>query len=166
MISNPVGDDQRFNLLNKGDLAVIEFMGEGYPRSIRMVLISANYDCGKSIHGSLVMLVKSMNLVSVDQLRFALKDIQIDDDHSINHLLVDDILEDAALGVAQAAELLFKRRQARRISRSEIAQVRRLASEISYNPKSGDGSAGFVGHLSPPQRDATGKARLFSSPAG
>lgn len=132
MIGNPIGEETRFNPLKKGDLAVIEFTGAAYPVSARMVLLAAGSAQDEEIHRALAPLVTSMAAVTVADLAGALKSVIVADDHPIHHLLVDASLEDAALGGAEGAERLFRRRQARRVSRSELAQARLRVGELGY----------------------------------
>jgi hypothetical protein len=40
-IFNPAGDPERFNVLVPGDLAVMEFLGEARPTSLRMFLLAS-----------------------------------------------------------------------------------------------------------------------------
>ena len=132
MIGNPIGEDTRFNPLTKGDLAVIEFTGGDFPVIARMVLVAANSERDAVVHRALAPLVTSMSAVTVADLAKALTPVVVADDHPIHHLLVDAALEDAALGGADGAERLFRRRQARRVTRSELAQARQRAGDIGY----------------------------------
>ena len=132
MIGNPIGEELRFNPLTKGDLAVIEFTGASYPVSARMVLLAAQSSKDADVHRALAPLVTSMAAVTVADLAHALQKVNVPDDHPIHHLLVDSALEDAAQGGAEGAERLFRRRQARRVSRSELAQARLRAGEVGY----------------------------------
>lgn len=132
MILNPIDDETRFNQLAKGDLAVIEFTGADYPVSARMVLIAANAPRDAAVHAALSPLVSSMAAVTVAALANALQGVNVADDHPVHHLLVDAALEDAAQGGAEGVERLFRRRQARRVSRSELAQARQRAGDVGY----------------------------------
>lgn len=132
MIGNPIGEETRFNALAKGDLAVIEFTGGDFPVSARMVLLAANAPRDAVVHQALAPLVTSMAAVTVADLAKALSSATVADDHPIHHLLVDAALEDAALGGAEGTERLFRRRQARSVSRSELAQARQRAGDIGY----------------------------------
>lgn len=132
MIANPIGEESRFNSLAKGDLAVIEFTGGNFPVSARMVLLAVNSPRDAAVHQALAPLVTSMAAVTVADLANALQLVQVPDDHPIHHLLVDAALEDAVLGGANGIERLFRRRQARRVSRSELAQARQRAGDIGY----------------------------------
>lgn len=132
MIGNPIGEETRFNSLAKGDLAVIEFTGGEFPVSARMVLLAAGSLRDAIVHHALAPLVTSMAAVTVADLAKALTPVAVADDHPIHHLLVDAALEDAALGGAEGTERLFRRRQARRVSRSELAQARQRAGDIGY----------------------------------
>ena len=66
------------------------------------------------------------------KLAEALKTAGVGEEHPIHNLLVDASLEDAAQGGVEGMERLFRRRQARRVSRSELAQARQRAGDIGY----------------------------------
>ena len=132
MIANPIGEETRFNILSRGDLAVIEFTGKDFPVSARMVLISASSEHDEPVHRALAPLVSSMATVTISELSHALNAVGVPDNHPIHNLLVDDELEDAAQSGAHGAESLFRRRQARRVTRSELEQARRNAGDIGY----------------------------------
>lgn len=132
MIGNPIGEETRFNQLAKGDLAVIEFTGSDYPVSARMVLIAANAARDTAVYAALSPLVTSMAAVTVAEVANALQGVNVADDHPVHHLLVEAALEDAALGGAVGVERLFRRRKARRVSRSELAQARQRAGDVGY----------------------------------
>jgi len=132
MIGNPIGEETRFNSLAKGDLAVIEFTGGDFPVSARMVLLAAGSPHDAVVHRALSPMVTSMSAVTIADLARALTSVAVADDHPIHNLLMDAALEDAALGGAEGTERLFRRRQARRVSRSELAQARLRAGDIGY----------------------------------
>jgi hypothetical protein len=132
MIGNPIGEETRFNQLAKGDLAVIEFTGSDYPVSARMVLIAANAVRDAAVYAALSPLVKSMAAVTGAEVAQALQGVNAADDHPVHHLLLEAALEDAALGGSEGVERLFRRRRARRVSRSELAQARQRAGDVGY----------------------------------
>ena len=133
IINNPVGDEERFAQLQTGDLALIEFTGDHYPVSARMVLIASQSTGDENIHAILAPLVARKSMVALDAREFAaiLRPLTIAEDHPVNNLLMEGALEDAALGGLQGAERLYRNR-GRNVSRLELAQARQRADEMGY----------------------------------
>lgn len=97
-----------------------------------MVLLAAGSEQDAIAINALGPLVRSMASITVSEMGRALAETALEVDHPLYHLMQDEALEDAALGGAQGAERLFSRRQARRVSRSELSEARKRAGEIGY----------------------------------
>lgn len=130
VISNPLDAPSRFNAMAPGDLAVMEFTGQDFPVSARMVLLAAAAPRDAALHARLAPQVESMGAMTLQQLGDAITAAQTPDDHPVHELLLEEAMEDAALGGNQGVDRLVRRRGGRRISRKELMEARERAEAL------------------------------------
>ncbi len=104
----------RFKSLIPGDFAVMEFDGsETYPNLCKIILIGLNFPDDVGLHGHFqnFMVEKSMKLLSISELEEIVAQIkpEINPQHPIFELILDEAIEDAAQGGIQGIKILARR---------------------------------------------------------
>ena len=132
-IFNPAGDPDRFNALLPGDLAVLEFVGEPHPTSLRMFLLASALPCDSGVLSRLneVLGDRSMAALSKRALASAIDSTDLASDHPLNELLLDTSLEDAALGGYRGIRDLLKRSSGTKLTQHEVVRAREDADRAS-----------------------------------
>jgi Domain of unknown function (DUF3883) len=130
-IPNPEDQPDRFNSLEPGDFAILEFQGRIVPTAAKLVLISQKLPADITIHADLSKLLAghSMISVSVAQLQSIAARLK-DDAHPFHELTLDAELEDAALGGSRGITALRRRPATKVLSREELQRARRIAEEV------------------------------------
>lgn len=134
-VPDPEGEKGRFDELVVGDLAVIEFLGDAAPNSVRMVIVSSEYD--PQLHGFLKSETpggkKTMTPVSRSRLAEIASTAGAAPDHPIQALLPDTeaekLLEQAHLGLEPAIRRL-RERSGRRMTKEDLANARERAERV------------------------------------
>jgi hypothetical protein len=132
-IFNPAGDPERFNLLVPGDLAVLEFLGEPHPTSLRMFLLASSLPCDAGVLSRLNEILgdRSMAALSKRALASAIGSTDLGSDHPLNELLLDTSLEDAALGGYRGIRDLLKRSSGSRLTQHGLVRAREDADRTA-----------------------------------
>jgi hypothetical protein len=130
-ISNPLGDDRRFDLLREGDLVILEFNDDPLPVQCRCVFIALADAADAPLHRELSALVQSRSMVVLerDTLEQALRASATSEDHPSRTLGLDAALEDAVQGGMEGTRELRRRGANRRVLRTELLSARRRADE-------------------------------------
>jgi hypothetical protein len=128
-IFNPVEDSERFNVLKPGDVAVLEFIGEGVPSTIRAAFLAQDVNEDKAVRAALDQYLgtRSMAAITVQELAKALEGAKIVDTHPLKQFVIDSAVEDTALGGIEGPRRL--RASGRKLSREELLQAKAAAEE-------------------------------------
>ena len=132
-IFNPAGDPERFNVLLPDDLAVMEFLGEAQPTSLRMFLLASNLPSDAGVLSRLNEMLghRSMAALSKRALTVAIDSADLASDHPLNELLLDTSLEDAAVGGYRGIRDLLKRSSGSKLTRHELVRAREDADRTA-----------------------------------
>jgi hypothetical protein len=137
LISNPPEELSRYDLLVKGDYAILDFVGELEPHTARMYLVAQGLPQDAALHAALkakygASFTPHKGMLEIDPNEFAkmLGDLELASGHPILDFIDIDALEDAAQGGFEGLSKLRKRRQARGVSREELARARQSAEQI------------------------------------
>jgi hypothetical protein len=130
-IHNPNEDEERYNVLEPGDLALMEFSGVALPDSVKAVLLAARVGADSSLHAALVRFMGSrrMAVLPLADLERITAESNTPEGHPALQMTLDLDLEDAALGGSQGLTRLFKRASLRQIGKDDLQHARRLADE-------------------------------------
>lgn len=129
LFPNPIDDPKRYDVLEPGDLAVMEFAGTGAPSTVRAALVSRNVEEDQSIYVKLGALTgsNSMRIVSEAELAEAVAAANLDSNHPLQDWIDGDLTEQIGLGSGAASEALAKRRRGRGVTASELARAKEAA---------------------------------------
>lgn len=137
LIVNPPEEPSRYDLLSKGDYAIIDFAGELEPHTARMYLVAKKLPQDLTLHsaleaqyGSLFSDRKGMEEIDQEELAALLNKVGLPEGHPVLDFIDFDALEDAALGGFDGVTKLRRRRRARGVSRDELNRARQSAEQI------------------------------------
>jgi len=151
LIPNPEGS-LRFDSLQEGDFAILEFTGAAFPTGVRMILIAAGNHADASLHDKLHEQNegKSMVVLGPEALEAAIDSCRDDlpQDHPALDFLDSTDLEDAALNGETGRARLRRRRRSRGVSHDELQRARRQAESVGRL-----GETLLDGHLSREHRN-------------
>ena len=124
----------RFNSLAHGDFVVFEFTGELLPIAAKAIFIARASAEDFALHAELERTLggKSMIAVESDALANLIIRANTPDNHPINELILDDALEDVALGGSEGAQRLLHRRSGRKLTKDQLRLAREKIDEIGY----------------------------------
>ncbi len=136
----------RYNILEPGDLALIEFQGGVQPTAANLFLVSRATPADASLFPALngALASASMRAVTQAEVQAAVAVAQLSPDHPLQLLFVDAELEDAALGGDRGTQVLLTRRRQHSVTAEELERARRAAEEIGRL-----GEALLDGHFAP-----------------
>lgn len=142
-IENPLDDPNRFNVLERDDVVLIEFIGNVTPNAARAVFVAAKHGEDKELHAACTAFLdgKSMKALAFAELRGLIDVAQPDGSHPIHELVLDADLEDAAFFGSEGTRRLLRRRSGKGMSRADLQASRTRAEE------SGDQGEGFANDL-------------------
>ena len=129
-IANPIEQPDRFNSLQEGDFALMEFTGLHYPESARLALISKSgdptlYSTCESFLGA-----HKMAALSGDELDRILRTAKVEESFPITGASLEAIVEDAVQGGIEGTRRLLKRSAVRTVSKEELRAARNQTDEI------------------------------------
>ncbi|MDA7979553.1 MAG: DUF3883 domain-containing protein [Pirellulales bacterium] len=125
-ITNP-----RFDVLARHDYAVMEFSGEIFPTGARVVFIAAGESEDASLHSALVAgSFGSMAAITPSDLSVIVEQSNCSSEHPIRELLLEQDLEDAAVGGIAGTQRLLRRKSGGSISREELKRARQNADDV------------------------------------
>jgi hypothetical protein len=131
-IFNPDDGPNRYNILEPGDLALIEFVGGIQPTAANLLLISGGTTDDAPLFAALnaALGATSMRAISQAEVRDAIAAARPSLEHPVHLLVVDAALEDAALGGGKGTQALLARRRQRSVTSEELERARRAAEEM------------------------------------
>lgn len=132
VINNPAEAPQRFDGLAPDDYALIDFVGESEPTTVRVLLISAAEPVDALLHKAFAARFPqgSMRSLTTDELAALVAQAGSIPEHPI-HLWADDArLEDIASGGSESIERLNARSGGRGLTQDEL-QVAKAAAELT-----------------------------------
>jgi hypothetical protein len=132
-IATPDGDE-RYQVLDAGDYAIMEFIGVAWPTQMKMTLVAANHPEDAGLHRALKDLyqntrMKALTLEELSEVEKLAGDL-IPISHPFRDLLDTQDLEDAAQGGIEGVQNLRKRRRARGVSIEELRKAKKAAENI------------------------------------
>lgn len=132
LIIDPEDAQNRYDILEPGDLAVLDFYGAALPSRLVMLLLAARDPSDSALHRMLKPLLQTERMIRVDrsQLQAATREIRLEPDHPFRLLIPDSDIEEAALGNAEAAKRIWRSRSIRETSKSHLYNLRDTAEEI------------------------------------
>ncbi len=130
-VFNPTDTPARFDQMLPGDFALLEFMGEIVPDSAKLVFISQTDQEDVSLHSAFNQFIAGRSMVALtpSELQTLVRQAAPNAQHPVNELiLLDAVLEDAAMGGTWGRERLQRSRRAgRRILLEALQRARREA---------------------------------------
>jgi len=133
-IANPIGNDNRYDDLEKDDLAIIEFVGDDEPHVAKIFLVAKKNPLDTALHKALMnrcgegfAVRKAMQLLTGANLLEIIEPLTLPEDHPILDFIDGDALEDAAQNGIDGIKKLRRRRQARGVSPEELERAKRNA---------------------------------------
>lgn len=124
LIQNPDESTERFDILQEGDYAVLEFTGLVQPDKLRMALIAKALDTDSALHieMSTFLANKSMAVINTGELRNLIESCSpsIIERHSIKDFIDTGLLENAALGSEKDKAILRRKRGSRGVTQDEL----------------------------------------------
>ena len=131
-VYNPDSSEERFNVLEPGDFVILEFTGDALkPDSVRAIFISKNVSEDVELHSTLTAHLGKRRMASLTEtdLTNLINSSDVLSEHPIRDFVLDEALEDAALGGAQGREKLSKRRSGTKVSKEDLQKARNNAEE-------------------------------------
>lgn len=138
LVNDPIGEEGRFNVLQRDDLAVLAFTGRGKPRHVQLVLLASQASEDTALVDYFRRAFpkrppKTMHPIEADDILEALKLTGVPNDHPLRFLVLSpedaDLVEDAALG-GSAGIIARRRGQRPRVSAKEITSRRTAAESV------------------------------------
>ena len=136
-IHDPAGEKGRFDTLQKGDFAILEFVGDAQPTAAQVYLVAAAVPHDARLHSELAAAYgtqlssrQGMLIPVPDHLVQLIQTADPPLNHPVTALLDADSLEDAVQGGLSGLQTLQRRRGPRGISKEEFADSRRQAERI------------------------------------
>lgn len=137
LIFDPPDNAGQYAPLQKGDFAVIEFIGSVVPDLLTIQLVAQTHAEDKNLYAALntkygasFSLHRGMISPDPDDFFSTLAVAEIDTSHPINDFLEAEYLEDVVLGGLRGLETLTKRRRGRTLTKSEFEQSKENAARI------------------------------------
>lgn len=129
-------DDTRYQFLQAGDFAIMEFIGAAWPTAMRMTLIAANHPEDTALHAELT---KQYGSISMKNLALSELEKTVDTvgpalhaAHPIRDFLDAFDLEDAAQGGITGTRRLRDRRKARGVTHEELSKAKKAAETVGW----------------------------------
>ena len=139
LVSDPFGQDNRFDILVPNDIAVIAFDGRPTPTNITLILLAAADPKDAPLHAALSLIFdeagKTMvSLMDPNVLLAVMGAPNVAEDHPLGHLLDDGdmeaALEDAVQGELGGIEQLQGGRGARRATPADVERASREMARV------------------------------------
>ena len=131
-IFNPMESPERFNSLQPGDLAVLDFGGDVVPTSARLVLLSSNVPEDQLPYHLFDSRLAEMKMIALPLSEFEqlLQASKVPDHHPVRALALGEEIEDAVLGGGAEARQTFSRRTGRKLSKQDLQRAKANADNI------------------------------------
>lgn len=137
LVSNPPEEPGRYDPLGKGDFAIMEFIGNTVPHTVRVYLVARTLPKDAALHSSLMAEYgsmfsprKGMEVISPESLARLLNSLHLPEGHPLLDFIDLDSLEDAAQGGVEGLRKLRKQRQTRGVSHEELDSAKRAAEKV------------------------------------
>lgn len=118
----------RFDPLAEGDLVIFDFSEGVVPTSATLLFVSASVSGDRPLHA--VLDAHLGRPLSAPELETLLRAASLPDSHPAQELMLAEVVEDAALGGAQSARRLFRRRSSARMTQETLQNARMNAEAI------------------------------------
>jgi hypothetical protein len=124
LISNPVGEPARFDVLRAGDLAVFRFRGDPYPSEVDIVLLDRSAPTDAAAADALSPLVpagtrSTMAILESESLADVVAQTELDENHPLSQFVSTSSVEVAVLG--EPAPPLDERQAQRPVFRGRMS---------------------------------------------
>lgn len=131
LIDNPVDAPDRYNILQPGDYALLEFSGDRVPDACSVTLIAAGEDGDAAIHAELTHRYAdgSMWVIEEALVSEVLEIAQPSPGHPLYGWFESAALEDAALGGSAGITAVNRRRGGRGMTPTEFVRSRQSAEQ-------------------------------------
>ena len=131
-INNPLDQPERFDLLRPGDLAIVQFLGDLYPHSLNLFLISSSDPLDVDIYSSLSEFLGNQKMVVITstQIIQLVENLSIPEDHPIYLLNLEFNLEDIALGGPPIVRHLGRHNRTYSITREMLNRAKESATRV------------------------------------
>ena len=136
-IHDPAGENGRFDALQKGDFAILEFVGDAQPTAAQVYLVAAAVPEDAGLHsrfadayGAQLSPRQGMLVPEPEHLAQVIANAGLPPGHPVLALLDADSLEDAVQGGLSGLQTLKRRRGTWGVSKEEFAESRRKAERI------------------------------------
>lgn len=137
LISNRPEEPTRYNPLKKDDYAILDFIGDPEPHTVRMYLVARSLEQDAALHtaldkkfGNVFSPRKGMEKIDSEDLASILDESNIKESHPVLDFIDSDVLEDAAQGGFEGQRNLNKKRKNRGVTREELERAKRTAEQI------------------------------------
>lgn len=132
LVYAPEGAPTRYDDLQEGDIAIMEFSGASVPHAVKVVLLSATDETDKATHAAFNTAFETQSMVVLNEEDIAniIKAAGTRADHPINDWLDDELLEAVAQGDSEAAEKFQKLRPGRGLTDGELKRAKANAEKI------------------------------------
>jgi len=131
-IADPSEHPERFHSLQPDDFVIFDFVGELEPTSARLIFIARSVENDAAFHSVLTTFIDKKSMVSLKsaKLERLIAQVELDEDHPANLLLMDTKLEDAALGGIEGIKSLRSGPFNGKVERQNLEQARKNAQKI------------------------------------
>ncbi|MGO9018701.1 MAG: protein NO VEIN domain-containing protein [Syntrophobacteraceae bacterium] len=132
-IHNPVDSPERFNPLQPDDLVILDFDGDPvYPNSLKAFFLARAVPDDAVLYSHFETFLGRFKMASITpaEARKLMNAAAPPDDHPIYELILDEVLEDAALHGVSAIRRLARRPASVRISKEALTKARKNADDI------------------------------------
>jgi len=137
LIYGPPDEIERYNILSKGDYAILEFSGDTEPYAASLYLIARALPEDAKIcqvledkYANTFSNRKGMEAISANEFMQIFSGIGLSENHPLLDIIDQDTLEDAAVGGFEGFRKLKKRRQTRGVSQEEFDKAKRSAELV------------------------------------
>lgn len=133
--AQPDDPPDRYSVLEEGDIAVFDFVGDPYPTGARMILLARAEPTDRALQQEIARMIPEgdrHSLIALDETHLdrILTAAAAGPGHPLRDLLIDHDLAEAAIGNQEAIERLRRRPGLRKITEDELARSRANAERI------------------------------------
>lgn len=131
-VLNPDETPERFNVLIQDDIVILVFFGIDQPSSVKAFFISQKEATDKYLYQSLNTFLNDNNMLAISfpKLEQLLNEVTMLAEHPLNELLIDELLEDAALNGYKGNQLIRFRKSGKKLSRIELNRAKQNADAV------------------------------------
>jgi hypothetical protein len=128
-VTNPHESPERFNILEPDDFVIFDFDGIIVPIAAKAIFVASKHLADTSLHASLDLFLGTSKMKSLTPLDISkiIDESDINPEHPINDLVLDDALEDFVQGGNQGLQKLLSRPSGRRILPADLKKAKETA---------------------------------------